>query len=72
MQPLATEAIVRAGDLKRIREALGLTQEELADELGVHRVTVARWEVGTRKIPELAARLVERIRVDAQRRRRMR
>jgi len=35
-----------------------MTQETLADTLGVHRVTVARWESGERKIPEIAARMV--------------
>ena len=32
------------------REARGLTQAQLADELGVTRVTVARRETGTRPI----------------------
>ena len=31
-----------------IRFAAGVTQAEMADELGVHRVTFARWEAGTR------------------------
>lgn len=51
---------------KRVRLALGLTQRELADQLGVHRVTVARWEVGERRIPEPVARLLERIRANAR------
>jgi transcriptional regulator with XRE-family HTH domain len=33
---------------RAIREDAGVSQEQLADELGVHRVTVARWELGTR------------------------
>ena len=56
-------------ELKRIREELGLTQEELADELGVHRVTVGRWEIGERGISELAARLIVRIRDERGKRR---
>jgi DNA-binding transcriptional regulator YiaG len=34
---------------KAIRAAAGVSQQELANELGVHRVTVARWEDGTRR-----------------------
>ena len=30
----------------RIREALGLTQQQLADRLGAQQPTVARWETG--------------------------
>jgi DNA-binding transcriptional regulator YiaG len=47
-----------AGAFKRMREDTGLTQAELAKVLGVDRVTVARWETGTRRIPEMAARLL--------------
>jgi DNA-binding transcriptional regulator YiaG len=31
-----------------IRRASGVTQQQLADELGVHVVTVGRWETGVR------------------------
>ena len=40
---LPPPAIARA-----IREATCVTQDRMADELGVHRVTLARWEAGTR------------------------
>ena len=30
----------------RIRKALGLTQQQLADRIPANRVTVARWETG--------------------------
>lgn len=33
---------------RAIRRAAGVSQARLAVELGVHRVTVARWELGTR------------------------
>jgi len=51
-----------AAEFKRIRGAMGLTQAELAELLGVDRVTVARYEAGMRRIPEMAARLLARIR----------
>jgi repressor LexA len=56
-------------ELKRIREKLGLTQEALAEALGVHRVTLAKWEAGTHNVPEPVARLVERLRDDVKKRR---
>jgi DNA-binding transcriptional regulator YiaG len=33
---------------RQIREAAGVSQARLADELGVHELTVHRWEAGTR------------------------
>ena len=33
--------------LKQARAALGLTQEQLAEALGLPRVTITRWETGT-------------------------
>lgn len=37
-------------ELKKIREQLGLTQQELANKLGVNIRTVQKWEAGTSKI----------------------
>ncbi|GGM67082.1 hypothetical protein GCM10012275_42010 [Longimycelium tulufanense] len=34
---------------RSIRLAAGVSQSRLARELGVHRLTVARWESGTRR-----------------------
>jgi DNA-binding transcriptional regulator YiaG len=34
---------------RAIREAAAVSQERMAGELGVHRVTVARWETGRRR-----------------------
>ena len=48
-------------ELKQLRTRLGMTQEELGQRLGVARVTVARWEIGLRRVPELAARLVQHV-----------
>ncbi|MCL5123045.1 MAG: helix-turn-helix domain-containing protein [Deltaproteobacteria bacterium] len=38
-------------ELQEWRRKRGLTQEGLARRLGVIRLTVARWETGTRAIP---------------------
>lgn len=50
-------------ELKETRDRLGLSQEELANELKVARNTVSRWELGNSKIPEfldLALETIER------------
>lgn len=33
---------------RALREAAGLTQEQAAEAVGVHRVSFGRWELGTR------------------------
>ena len=38
-------------DLRAARKSLGLTQAELAAALGVHRMTITKWEGGTHPIP---------------------
>jgi len=57
-----------AAEFKRIRQAMGLTQQALADLLGVTRLTIARYETRARRIPEMAARLLMRLRDEAKRR----
>lgn len=39
---------------RKTREQLGLTQEQLAERLGVDQGTIAHWELGTRQ-PRLAS-----------------
>jgi transcriptional regulator with XRE-family HTH domain len=48
----------RGVKIKRLREARGWTQEELADKVKVSRVTIARIEIGYSR-PSLA--LLERL-----------
>ena len=38
-------------EIKGLREALGLTRTQLANELRVHRSTVQRWEAGKNRVP---------------------
>ncbi len=48
-------------ELKRQRCALGLTQEELARELHTTRMTVTRYECGTRRIPGIVSVVLEKL-----------
>lgn len=36
--------------LRGLRLRMGKTQRELADQLGVHKVTVAKWETGAQRL----------------------
>lgn len=40
--------------MREMRKTLGLSQQELADVLGVNRVSVARWETGERTPSRMA------------------
>jgi DNA-binding transcriptional regulator YiaG len=42
---------MKGKEIKEWRRKWGLTQEGVAQCLGVIKVTVARWETGTRAIP---------------------
>jgi DNA-binding transcriptional regulator YiaG len=48
-----------ASDMKHRRRALELTQTDLAKRLGVHPMTVSRWERGTVSIPEPVSHLLK-------------
>ncbi|WP_447979039.1 helix-turn-helix domain-containing protein [Candidatus Nitrospira bockiana] len=50
---------VTGEELRRRRKELGLTQAQLAADLGVTVTTVARWERGERGISEPIGRLVD-------------
>lgn len=42
--------------IKRLRKEQGWTQEQLARKAGLHRITIAQIELGTRKDPDLSSR----------------
>lgn len=44
---------MKPDELKEFRTRLGFTQEQLAIELGVHRLSIIRWEAGVHKIPPM-------------------
>ncbi len=48
-------------EIKELRKKLKMTQQELADKLGVHRVTVAEWEGNNKRPSNLAKRQLERL-----------
>ena len=52
-------------DIKKAREKLGLTAEELAQKLGVSVTTVSRWETGRHKPSKLARNRIKEV-VDQQ------
>jgi DNA-binding transcriptional regulator YiaG len=39
----------RTGGARKLREQAGLSQEEIADAIGVTRACVSRWEAGARR-----------------------
>lgn len=46
-------------EIKKLREQKGMKQKELAEEMGIERSTIAKWETGatnpaTEKLPKLA------------------
>jgi transcriptional regulator with XRE-family HTH domain len=59
---------MRADDLKERRRRLGFTQAQLAEQLGVSRNAIARWEIGMRAIPKMAEKLLECVERETRRR----
>jgi transcriptional regulator with XRE-family HTH domain len=57
-------------ELKEWRRKQGLSQEGLAQRLGVIRLTVARWETGARAIPSFLPLALEALetRIEKERR----
>jgi transcriptional regulator with XRE-family HTH domain len=50
-KPLAYNGMVTPSDLKHWRSDNALSQSQLAEALGVHIITISKWERGVRKIP---------------------
>ena len=44
-----------ARQLQRLRTRLGWSQDRLAEALGVHKMTISKWERDAQPIPEMAA-----------------
>lgn len=54
-----------AAELRKEREALGMTVSELAIELGVAEITVRKWENGSNPISPMVVRLLATLEVKA-------
>ena len=70
IQALAMSVLDRPpspGYIVSLREALGLTQEEFGDRLGVDKMTVSRWERGTVRPRAASLAALEKIRRAATR-----
>ena len=48
-------------ELKEARQLLGLTQEQLADEIGASLASVRNWEQGRCKVNRVAARQIQKM-----------
>jgi tetratricopeptide (TPR) repeat protein/transcriptional regulator with XRE-family HTH domain len=63
-----TSGATKRKRLAERRKAMGLTQEQLAQQLGVERTTVVRWERGeTQPLPRLRPGLARALQVPAER-----
>jgi DNA-binding transcriptional regulator YiaG len=52
---------MQATEVRRLRKRLGLTQARFGRLLGVHRVTVTRWESGATEVQAPMAKLIRMI-----------
>lgn len=55
-----------AHEIKSIRESLGMTQTEFAENLGVQQTAVSHWELGLRRPSGAAEILIEMLRKQAR------
>ena len=54
-------AVWNANGVRALREHLGMTQEELADELNVRQQTVSEWETGVYRPRGASERLLSMV-----------
>ena len=56
------------GFIRTLRQAMNLTQDQLAHRIGVNKITVSRWERGTMKPNPNAIQAIAKLRAQALRR----
>ena len=54
-----------ATDIKAFRDALGLTQEELAERIGVTHSAISQWESGKKKPRPVVLKMLTYLRDEA-------
>jgi len=54
----AYNKVMTKHEVLRLRRRMKLTQAQLAEEMGVHAMTVSKWERGTIAIPKVPAKLL--------------
>lgn len=64
--PVRTRITMNGSEMRELRIRLNLTQEELADRLGVTQVRVSGWERDNPLVSEAVAEQLRSIEVDAQ------
>jgi putative transcriptional regulator len=57
-----------SNEIRKLRETLGLTQEEFAKKVGAGRATIARWESGQSKPTGLYLRALEKLQTTVKKR----
>ncbi|ULG01268.1 hypothetical protein phiA005_0013 [Aeromonas phage phiA005] len=50
-----------SSQIKQARQSLGLTQEQLADEIGSSLASVRNWEQGRCKVNRVAAKQIQKM-----------
>lgn len=58
---------MKSEDIKALRKALGLTQEDFAHEVGVSFATINRWERGQVKLSKLAITKMQQMKAQHER-----
>ncbi len=53
-------------DIKKLRESLGLSTQELADKFGVARYTINRWERGITKPHPVFEKMLEKLKKEVK------
>ena len=58
------ELEMKPAELKKARARLGFTQGQLATTLGVHRLSIIRWEAGVHRIPHMLALAIKQLELE--------